>query len=140
MWVWAMPFDGANQGNRLERLAKIDQVIDLLSHEEKWCKQQLRSYDGRRCLLGAMMTANATVALREPVLLAIRQVTGHYHPRIELFNDHPATTHKLLMEVLNRARSNIVEGTADGAPATPVPGTILIEASKPLARLQRTLH
>lgn len=132
-----MPFDGADHTKRLECLAKMDQVINLLSREESWCKQQLRSFDGRRCLLGAMMAAEATTALREPVLLAIRQVTGRHHPRIELFNDHPATTHKLLLEVLNRARSNMIQELADEPPAPPRGAILSSRKVGPFAKLRQ---
>ena len=71
-----MPFDGTGYEGRIEALDKMDKVVDLLVREDRWCKQQLRSYDGRRCILGAMMAADATIALKEPILLAIKQVTG----------------------------------------------------------------
>src|SRR5215469_10004211 len=60
----AMPFDGTGYEGRFEALDKMDKVIDLLAREDRWCKQQLRSYDGRRCILGAMMAADATIALK----------------------------------------------------------------------------
>ena len=97
----------------IEALDKVDKVIDLLSREDRWCKQQLRSYDGRRCILGAMMAADATIALKEPILLAIKQVTGRDYLRIEMFNDHPLTTHSLVVKVLHQARQNVVSGVAD---------------------------
>ena len=59
-----MPFDGTGHEGRIDALDKMDKVIDLLSREVRWCKQQLRSYDGRRCILGAMMAADATVGMR----------------------------------------------------------------------------
>jgi hypothetical protein len=105
-----MPFDGADYEGRIDALARIDKVIELLSREDRWCKQQLRSYDGRRCILGAMMAADATIALKEPILMAIKQVTGRDHLRIEMFNDHPLTTHPLVMRVLHQARDNIIAG------------------------------
>src|SRR5262249_17519441 len=100
----AMPFDGNGYEGRIEGLAKMDKVIDLLAREDRWCKQQLRSYDGRRCILGAMMAADATTVLKEPILLAVKQVTGRDYLRIEMFNDHPLTTHTLVLRVLNQAR------------------------------------
>src|SRR5580704_3413033 len=111
-----MPFDGIGYDGRIETLDKVDKVIDLLSREDRWCKQQLRSYDGRRCILGAMMAADATIALKEPILLAIKQVTGRDYLRIEMFNDHPLTTHGLVVKVLNQARDNVVNGVAERQP------------------------
>jgi hypothetical protein len=122
-----MPFDGTGYEGRIEALDKMDKVIDLLAREDRWCKQQLRSYDGRRCILGAMMAADATIALKEPILLAIKQVTGRDYLRIEMFNDHPLTTHALVVRVLSQARENIVNGVAERAlvAASPASGTWL---------------
>jgi hypothetical protein len=122
-----MPFDGTGYEGRIEALDKMDKVIDLLAREDRWCKQQLRSYDGRRCILGAMMAADATIALKEPILLAIKQVTGRDYLRIEMFNDHPLTTHALVVRVLNQARENIINGVAERAlvPASPASGSWL---------------
>ena len=111
-----MPFDGNGYESRIDALERMDKVIDLLSREDRWCKQQLRSYDGRRCILGAMMAADATIALKDPILLAIRQVTGRDYLRIEMFNDHPLTTHALVVKVLHRARDNVIAGAPVRAP------------------------
>jgi hypothetical protein len=134
-----MPFDGTGLEDRIDSLDKIDKVIDLLSREERWCKQQLRSYDGRRCILGAMMAADATIALKEPILMAIKQITGRDYLRIEMFNDHPLTTHALVVKVLSQARDNIVTGVIErpatyaAAPMTNWWGPSL----KPLSQLRR---
>jgi hypothetical protein len=134
-----MPFDGTGYEGRIEALDKVDKVIDLLSQEDRWCKQQLRSYDGRRCILGAMMAADATVALKEPILLAIRQVTGRDYLRIEMFNDHPLTTHGLVLRVLNQARDNIVQGvlTRPAVPPQVPTARWWAGALKPLAKLRK---
>jgi len=132
-----MPFDGIDYEKRLDGLAKMDRVMGLLSVENRWCKQQLRSYDGRRCLLGAMMAADATIALREPILHAIREVTGTDHLRIELFNDHPATTHKLLLDVLAQARSNIATtGAIDTLPPASARPGAWGRSFRPFAKLK----
>jgi len=115
-----MPFDGTGHEGRIDAIEKLDRVTELLAREDRWCKQQLRSYDGRRCLLGAMMAAEATLTLKEPVLRAIRQVTGRDYLRIEMFNDHPLTNHGLVLKVLGQARTNLALGLAEpprGAPA-----------------------
>jgi hypothetical protein len=135
----AMPFDGTGYEGRIEALDKVDKVIDLLAREDRWCKQQLRSYDGRRCILGAMMAADATIALKEPILLAIKQVTGRDYLRIEMFNDHPLTTHGLVVRVLHQTRENIVSGAAERhmAPAAPQTGAWWGGSLKPLHQLRR---
>jgi hypothetical protein len=102
-----MPLDGTGYEGRIEALDKIDKVIDLLSDERRWCKRQLLTRDGRRCLLGAMMAVEATAVLKGPILVAIEQVTDRDYLRIELFNDHPRTTHAQVMAVLHQARENI---------------------------------
>jgi hypothetical protein len=134
-----MPFDGTGREGRIEALDKMEKVIDLLSREDRWCKQQLRSYDGRRCILGAMMAADATIALKEPILMAIKQVTGRDYLRIEMFNDHPLTTHATVVKVLNQARENIVTGVATRTRAgTPAPVPTWWDAPlKPLSHLRR---
>ena len=120
-----MPFDGIGYDGRIEALDKMDKVIDLLAREDRWCKQQLRSYDGRRCILGAMMAADATVALKEPILLAIKQVSGRDFLRSEMFNDHPLTTHAMVLRVLHQARENII------ARATQAPAALTPSATRP---------
>jgi len=134
-----MPFDGTGYESRIDALERMDKVIELLSREDRWCKQQLRSYDGRRCILGAMMAADATVALKDPILLAIRQVTGRDYLRIEMFNDHPLTTHALVVKVLHRARDNVITGTPVRTPArVPNPANGWLGSSlKPLSQLRR---
>ena len=102
-----MPLDGTGYEGRIEALDKMDKVIDLLSDERRWCKRQLRSPDGRYCIVGAMRAADAVAELKAPILLAIEQVTGHVC-RIEDFNDHPTTRHALVMKVLHQARANIL--------------------------------
>lgn len=134
-----MPFDGTGYEGRIEALDKMDKVIDLLSREDRWCKQQLRSYDGRRCILGAMMAADATIVLKEPILLAIKQVTGRDYLRIEMFNDHPLTTHGLVLKVLNQARENVVNGVAERPTmvASPPVGAWWRSSFKPWNQLRR---
>ena len=134
-----MPFDGNGYESRIDALERMDKVIDLLSREDRWCKQQLRSYDGRRCILGAMMAADATIALKDPILLAIRQVTGRDYLRIEMFNDHPLTTHALVVKVLHRARDNVIAGTPVRMPprtSGPANGWLGTSLS-PLSQLRR---
>lgn len=134
-----MPFDGTGYESRIDALERMDKVIELLSREDRWCKQQLRSYDGRRCILGAMMAADATIALKDPILLAIKQVTGRDYLRIEMFNDHPLTTHALVVKVLHRARDNVIAGAAARSAArTASPSNGWLGTSlKPLSQLRR---
>ena len=109
-----MPFDGIRYEGRNAALDKMDKVIDLLSDERRWCKRQLRSPDGRYCVLGAIQAAGAVAELKAPVLLAIEQVTGHVW-RIEDFNDHSTTTHALVVRVLWQARENVISGAPQAA-------------------------
>jgi hypothetical protein len=105
-----MPFDGNDDESRIEFLDKLDDVIALLSHKRHWCQGQLQTADGRYCIGGALMAVGATLALRPPILQAIEQVTGRDYARIERFNDHPRTTHGLVIKVLHKARENMIGG------------------------------
>jgi hypothetical protein len=105
-----MPFDGNDDESRIEILGKLDEVIALFSDKRRWCQGQLQTTDGRYCIGGAMMAVGATLALRPPILQAIEQVTGSDYARIERFNDHPGTTHGLVIKVLHKARENIMGG------------------------------
>jgi hypothetical protein len=118
-----MPFDAIGDQVMVEgseTLQKMDRVIGLLAREDLWCKKKMHSYDGRRCILGAMMAADATIALKKPILLAIKQVTGCDYLRIEMFNDYPLTTYGLVVRVLNQARENIIKD-AIAMPPAPAP-------------------
>jgi hypothetical protein len=113
-----MPFDGTVYEERARSLDKMDKVIDLLSEETRWCKRQLQTLDGRYCIAGAMMAVDASSELRKPILLAIKQVTGHHYLSIETFNDNQLTTHSLVVKVLGQARKNML---SDSSTATKRP-------------------
>ena len=104
-----MPFDGAGPSETLA-LQKLDLVAALLASEARWCKRQLTTPDGRRCLRSALRAVEAERLLEPIVLDAIRQVTGRAFWRLESFNDHQTTTHALLLHVLYRARERLLEG------------------------------
>jgi hypothetical protein len=91
-------------------------VIALLATEDKWGKFFAQSSDGRRCLWGALWAEDATSILEKPVLDAIRQVTGRHDWQIDAFNDHPATTHAIILQVLHQARRTIRAAAAPPAP------------------------
>lgn len=131
-----MPYDGSTYHNpEIPSLDGINKVIELLGDERKWCKQQLRSSDGRHCILGAMKAADATLALKQSILAAIKQVTGRDYRRIDAFNDHPKTTHPMVMKVLNTARENIIAEAAGGW-ATPAPQRAVRVAKGALAKMR----
>src|SRR5262249_61739443 len=104
-----MPFDGVGLGLD-ERVGKIDKVIDLLATPDKGCKGPLKTQDGRRCIRGAIMAVDGVGTLQPAVLRAINEVTGRHYRRIESFNDHPDTDHTQVVEVLSRARDDLVAG------------------------------
>jgi hypothetical protein len=111
-----MPFDGTLYQPRIDAIGKIDQVIDLLSSETRWCKGRIYTDDGRRCLLGALKAANAQSALKGPVLAAIRQVTGRHFASIPRFNDDLSTTHATVLQVLHQTRANLEAGLHEPRP------------------------
>ena len=117
-----MPFDGVGLGLD-DRVGKIDRVIDLLGTSDRWCKGTLKTHDGRRCIRGAIMAVDGVGTLQPVVLRAINEVTGRHYRRIESFNDHPDTHHGQVVEVLERARDDLIAGrlaTLRSKPAAPV--------------------
>lgn len=107
-----MPFDSAlfHDSPKLER---VDAVIDLLADRGKWCKGALGTADGRHSLLGAMQAVAAERTLARHIRRAIRELTRRRYWRIDRFNDASATTHDAIIEVLYRARHDILAADAD---------------------------
>jgi hypothetical protein len=92
------------------QLAKLEAVERLLATEQQWCKGRLRDAQGRHCLVGAIEAVEGRQMLQRVVLHAAREVSGKRYWRIEFFNDDPHTTHTDVLEVLHRARQNIIAG------------------------------
>ena len=113
-----MPLDDTGFRKHSEPYGKIERVIDLLATEDRWCKGQLVTKDGRRCIMGAIEAVRGTDVLVRPVLQAIRQTTARDFGRIERFNDDPATTHPLVLTVLFQARDNILSGVVEDQSTT----------------------
>jgi len=104
-----MPFDGID-GFDSHPLAKLGAVERLLGTEQQWCKGRLRDAHGRHCLVGAIEAVGGRQVLQKPVLQAAREVSGKRYWRIEFFNDDPRTTHGDVLQVLQRARENMIAG------------------------------
>src|SRR5438105_13139503 len=104
-----MPFDGVAFAFD-DRVNKMEKVIDLLAAPDRWCKGTLRTHDGRHCIRGAIMAVDGVGTLQPVVLRAINEVTGRHYRRIESFNDHPDTDHRQIVQVLARARDDLVAG------------------------------
>jgi hypothetical protein len=111
-----MPFDENDYHQRNDALEKLHKVIALLAIEDRWCKFFGMSSDGRRCLWGALWAEDAVTILEAPVLRAIEQVTGYRYESIDAFNDHPTTTHAMVLAVLHRARQDLQMATSPSAP------------------------
>jgi hypothetical protein len=107
-----MPFDGVGFAFQ-DRVSKIDQVIDLLATPDKWCQGYYKTADGRYCIRGAIIAVEGANNLRPIVLQAIREVTGKHYFRIESFNDHADTNHVQMIQVLMRARANLISAQPD---------------------------
>ena len=137
-----MPFDGTGYEGSVEALEKMDKVIDFLSDQRHWCKKQLQTPDGRRCILGAMNAADATHVLKAPILRAIKQLTGRDYQRIETFNDHPLTTHALVVRVLHQARENVLDDLAGrlAARERSTASSVSFGPAAYLFRILRTAH
>jgi hypothetical protein len=104
-----MPFDGVQFPPNIA-LEKLDRVIELLSDEDRWCKGIVRSSDGRRCIIGALIEVDGRNLLEPVIRDAVKEVTGQAHWRIERFNDAETTTHAQVLAVLQRAREDILAG------------------------------
>jgi hypothetical protein len=104
-----MPFDGTDLYDN-HPVAKLGAVERLLATEQQWCKGRLRDADGRHCLAGAIEAVGARQMLQRPILHATREVSGRRYWRIEFFNDDPRTTHADILQVLRRARENMIAG------------------------------
>lgn len=116
-----MPFDGGLNQGRFEAIEKLDRVVDLLATADRWCKGALVTREGRRCIVGAMQAVGAVGVLRRPVLTAIQEVTGRPYMSIEFFNDCASTTHGLVLDVLARARADLMSGTVAWEAPPPPP-------------------
>jgi hypothetical protein len=104
-----MPFDGTDAFDN-HPLAKLGAVERLLATEQQWCKGRLRDAHGRHCLVGAIEAVGGRQVLHKVVLQAAREVSGKRYWRIEFFNDDPRTTHADVLQVLHRARENLIAG------------------------------
>jgi hypothetical protein len=104
-----MPFDGTDAFDN-HPLAKLGAVERLLATEQQWCKGRLRDAHGRHCLVGAIEAVGGRQVLQKVVLQAAREVSGKRYWRIEFFNDDPRTTHADVVQVLHRARENLIAG------------------------------
>ena len=104
-----MPFDGIDAFDN-HPLAKLGAVEHLLATEQQWCKGRLRDAHGRHCLVGAIEAVGGRQVLQKVVLQAAREVSGKRYWRIEFFNDDPRTTHGDVLQVLHRARENLITG------------------------------
>jgi hypothetical protein len=104
-----MPFDGTDVYDN-HPLAKLGAVERLLATEQQWCKGRLRDAHGRHCLVGAIEAVGGRQMLQKVVLQAAREVSGKRYWRIEFFNDDPRTTHSDVLQVLRRARENLIAG------------------------------
>src|SRR5258708_9274502 len=99
-----MPFGGRGYEERSDALDKIDEVIALLATKGKWCQRAMQTWDGRRCLLGAMKPAHAERGLVAPVLRGLQKGTGITYRRTDQFHDPPATSHSRALPVLHHPR------------------------------------
>jgi hypothetical protein len=105
-----VPFDGTDFARREIKLGKIDKVMSMLDTAEKWCQNQLKTADGRRCILGALIAVGARRHLYGLIVASAREATGIAFMSVEQFNDHPMTDHKLVMAVLNAAHYRLQVG------------------------------
>ena len=111
-----MPFDGLADDRQQYLLDKLDAVSGLLACEQKWCKRHMRTPDGGRCLLGALIDAKARWLFYRSAVIAAREVTGKHYHRVESFNDDFTTSFTEVQAVLERIRATLIAGTARQSP------------------------
>ena len=116
-----MPFDGVDFARHERVLDKLDEVVSLLGSEDRWCQKALRTDDGRRCIVGALVDAKAKKQLYGLVLASARDVTGVSYTSVERFNDDSGTDHKLVMAVLDDVRHRVMLGD--------IPADVVVKAS-----------
>jgi hypothetical protein len=105
-----MPFDGVDFARHEKVLDRLDEVVSLLGSEDRWCQKALRTDDGRRCIVGALVDAKAKKQLYGLVLASAREVTGVSYTSVERFNDDSATDHRLVLAVLGDVRRRVMLG------------------------------
>ena len=105
-----MPFDGVDFARHEKVLDRLEEVSGLLGSEDRWCQKALRTDDGRRCIVGAMVDAKAKKQLYGLVLASAREVTGVSYTSVERFNDDSATDHRLVLAVLEDVRHRVMLG------------------------------
>jgi hypothetical protein len=105
-----MPFDGTEFARCEVALGKLERVISLLDAEEKWCQHELKTSDGRHCILGALIAVKARRRLYGLIVVSARDATGIAFTSVEQFNDHPMTDHKVVVAVLNASRYRLQIG------------------------------
>ncbi|MGH7014689.1 MAG: DUF6197 family protein [Stellaceae bacterium] len=104
-----MPFDGTDYA-RSEAIARLDRAIGLLANERSWVKRVLETADGRRCIMGALRTADAQM-LEPFVCAAIEELTGK-RLNVVAFNDTAGTTHAMVLQVMLRSRELVAAADA----------------------------
>lgn len=105
-----MPFDALPDRRQTYLLQKLATVSDMLSAEQKWCKDRLHGPNGSRCLVAALYDARARLVLYQPILRAVREVTGIRYYRLNHFNDAGGTRFGTVQAVLDQARLDIAMG------------------------------
>jgi hypothetical protein len=131
-----MPFDGREFGQHSRMLEKLEKVVGLLRAEDKWCQHEMKTGDGRHCILGALVHVGANSILGDVILRAANEVTGKAYGSVDAFNDDPETDHTLVRAALIRSRENILLGKAPIVPMVTVERRVRMFYSA-LARLGR---
>ncbi len=105
-----MPFDALPDRRQTYLLHKLAIVSDMLSEKQNWCKDRLHGPNGSRCLVAALYDARAHLVLYQPILRAVREVTGIRYYRLNHFNDAAGTRFDTVQAVLDRVRLDIAMG------------------------------
>ncbi len=86
----------------------LRKALALIEKPENWCQNEYDK-DGAFCLFGAISVANASdpgMPWDSRAFNAVRRILIHRHGHIgslEHFNDHPDTTHPMVVDLFKRA-------------------------------------
>lgn len=86
--------------NKMHKIYR--EARELIAKRSNWGKGAYEC-DGKFCLMGAIITKSDAMTLREPLHHCIQKHFPSRPSHIEDFNDHPRTTHKDVLKVLDCA-------------------------------------
>lgn len=83
----------------------LRKALALIEKPENWCKGVYGGlgFSDRRCAFGALAEAARATEVGGEAIRAVRSVLPPEFPNVESFNDHPDTTHPMVVDLFKRA-------------------------------------